>query len=281
MFETIFLFSLAFLWILFATIQDIRTKEIANWLNFSLAIFALGFRLFYSLFSAGNLDFFYQGLIGLAIFFVVGNLFYYGKLFAGGDAKLLISLGAVIPISVSFASTLQLLFFFLVIFLVSGAVYGIVVSAVLCIKNYGRFKREFRRQIKSSKGMIYLFLASAAVLLVLGYYVDSLFFFLAILTFFSAYFYPYAKAVDEAAMVRLIPVTALTEGDWLYENVRVGRKVIKTSWGGLTHEDLMSLRRMKSKKVRIRQGIAFTPVFLISFLVFVCLVSAGLWYPLW
>lgn len=61
MFETVFLFVLALAWIVFATVQDIRTREIANWLSFSLIIFALGFRFFYSLFFAGNFAFFSKG----------------------------------------------------------------------------------------------------------------------------------------------------------------------------------------------------------------------------
>ena len=48
-----------------------------------------------------SFNFFYQGLIGLGIFFVLGNAFYYGRFFAGGDAKLMISLGAILPLSTS------------------------------------------------------------------------------------------------------------------------------------------------------------------------------------
>src|SRR3972149_7618794 len=102
MFEIIFLFVLALIWIIFATIQDVRTTEIANWLSFSLIAFALAFRFFYSLFIE-NFSFFYQGLIGLGIFFVLGNMLYSGKMFAGGDARLFIALGAILPISAGFS----------------------------------------------------------------------------------------------------------------------------------------------------------------------------------
>jgi Flp pilus assembly protein protease CpaA len=76
MIEVIFLLSLAFIWIVFAVIQDLKSKEIANWLNFSLIIFALGFRFFYPFFNGNNtlqgFSFFYQGLLGLGIFFISG-----------------------------------------------------------------------------------------------------------------------------------------------------------------------------------------------------------------
>src|SRR3972149_8020331 len=104
MLETSFLFVLALIWVVFATVQDFRTREVANWLSFSLIIFALGFRFFYSLFALGNFNFFYQGLLGLGVFFIIGNLLYYGKLFAGGDAKLLIALGTILPGTSNFLS---------------------------------------------------------------------------------------------------------------------------------------------------------------------------------
>jgi len=58
MYEVIFLIVLALVWVIFATIQDIRTREVANWLSFSLIIFALGFRFFIVCFLKQVLDFF-------------------------------------------------------------------------------------------------------------------------------------------------------------------------------------------------------------------------------
>ncbi|MBI2056754.1 hypothetical protein HYT91_00690 [Candidatus Pacearchaeota archaeon] len=51
MFHIIFLVALALVWMIFAVVQDLKKREIANWVNFSLIIFALGFRFFYSLFN--------------------------------------------------------------------------------------------------------------------------------------------------------------------------------------------------------------------------------------
>ena len=150
MFEVIFLFVLALVWIVFATVQDIRKSEIANWLNFSLIIFALGFRLFYSLFSDMGFNFLYQGLIGFGIFFVLGNLLYYGKMFAGGDAKLMIALGAVLPFSIIFNENLKIFALFFVLFLLVGAVYSIGASVYLSFRNFKKFKKEFSKQFKKN-----------------------------------------------------------------------------------------------------------------------------------
>ena len=113
--EVIFLFVLGLLWIIFAVVQDIRKREIANWLNYSLVIFALGFRFFWGLFL-GDWNFLLQGLIGFGIFFVLGNLFYYMKMFAGGDAKLMMALGAVLPFGISFSYNLKFFVLFLLFY---------------------------------------------------------------------------------------------------------------------------------------------------------------------
>lgn len=279
--EIFFLLSLAFAWIVFATIQDLKTREIANWLNFSLIAFALGFRFFYSLFSAGNFNFFYQGLAGLAIFFVLGNVLYYGKMFAGGDAKLLIALGAVLPVSGSFYDNLEIFFLFIVIFLFAGAFYSIIVSARLCLKNYHKFKKEFKKQLRNYRKIISVVILLDILLLIVFFNnYDTLFLFLAILIFISPYLVVYAKAVDETSMVKTVDSKKLREGDWLYRDVKVRGRTIRARWEGLKKEEI-SLLRKRYKKILIREGVPFTPVFLVSFLIFFYLWSKGLGYSFW
>ncbi|MEK6896964.1 MAG: prepilin peptidase [Nanoarchaeota archaeon] len=273
MLEVIFLFVLALVWIAFATAQDLKTREVANWLNFSLIVFALGFRFFYSLFSAGGFGFFYQGLFGLGVFFVLGNLLYYGKMFAGGDAKLLIALGAVLPVSESFYDNLEGFLFFLAIFLLVGAFYSIIVSFWFCFKNFDKFRKEFRQQFKINRKMFILSLLFSIALLILSY-ANFYLIFIAVIIFIFPYLYLYAKAVDETAMVKNLDSKKLREGDWLYKDVKVKGKTIKANWGGLTKEEI-SLLRKNHKKIRIREGVAFTPVFLVSFLVWFYLWSKG------
>lgn len=137
MIEVIFLVVLALIWMLFATVQDLKMREVANWLNFSLIIFALGFRFFWSLFAADSFAFFYQGLIGFGIFFVLGNLFYYGRMFAGGDAKLMIALGAILPFSDNFSVNFNIFIWFFLLFIFIGSIYGFIWSAYLAVKKWG------------------------------------------------------------------------------------------------------------------------------------------------
>lgn len=278
MYEIVFLSVLALVWMIFAVVQDLKSREIANWLNFSLIIFALGFRFFWSLFSSGSFDFFYQGLIGLGIFFVLGNIFYYGKLFAGGDAKLFIALGPILPFFSSFYFNLGVFISFILIFLFVGALYGIIFSIVLSLKNPKKFNKEFKKQMKKNKKLIYPLLFLGLVIMVLGFS-QNLLFYLGIFVFLIPYLYVYAKAVDESCMVKEVKPSELEVGDWLYQDIKVKGKTIKAKWDGLKKEDI---RKLKSKKkVLIRHGIPFSPVFLISFIILLYFLKTGLWYSFW
>ncbi len=270
MFEIIFLGVLALLWILFATIQDLRSREIANWVSFSLIIFALGFRFFYSLFLGEDFSFFYQGIFGVGIFFALGNLLYYGRMFAGGDAKLMIALGAILPIYGTILENVQIFFMFFFVFFFSGALYSFGVSGILAIKNFKIFKKEFVLQFKKYSKLIYLVMFLGLGIMALGF-VEVIFFFLGILLFVLPYLYVFAKAIDESCMVKQVNVEKLTEGDWLYDDVIIGKKKIKAKWDGLSKEEIKIIRK-KYKKVKIKQGIPFTHVFLISLIILFCLI---------
>jgi Flp pilus assembly protein protease CpaA len=281
MYEVIFLWVLALSFIIFAVVQDLKTREIANWLNFSLIIFALGFRLIYSIFSGDNFSFFFNGLIGFGIFLVIGNVFYYSRLFAGGDAKLMIALGTVLPISSRFFSNIQIFTNFLLLFLISGFVYTVLVSIFLCIKNFKKFSKEFTIQMDKHRKLSYVSLILGIIFLIIGFF-ELLFVFPGLLCFLTFYLYIYSKSIDECCMIREIPTNKLREGDWLYSNVKIGVKTIKARWDGVSNNEIKEILK-KHKTVTIREGIVFSPVFLISFLLLIISIFTGfnLWNSLW
>ena len=276
MFEVIFLWSLAFVWILFATIQDIKSREISNWVNFSLIIFAIAFRFFYSFFAGGDFSFFYFGLIGFAVFFALGNLFYYTHLFAGGDAKLMYALGAVLPIYSTFDLNLKFFLYFILLFLLIGSLYGIVVSIIYGIKNRKKTAQEFKKQLKKNK-IIFLILIIFSIFLLFLSFLNMIFLYFGIFVFIYAYLIIYAKSIDEGCMVRKIKTYKLTEGDWLFEDIKIGKKVIKKSWNGLEAEEIKLLKKHK-KEILIRYGIQFAPVFLISFILMAIFYFVGIFF---
>ena len=77
--------------------------------------------------------------------------------------------------------------------------------------------------------------------------------------------YLFTKAVEKTCLMKYVAPSKLTEGDWLLKSVKVNGKTIKANFHGLTKKDLAILRKLK-KKVQVKYGIPFIPVFLIAFL---------------
>ncbi|MBU2612631.1 MAG: prepilin peptidase [Nanoarchaeota archaeon] len=333
MIEVDFLLGLALIWIVFATFSDIKSREIPNWLNFSLIVFALGFRFFYSLFLGsgdgffwaivlfalglflvlnfhgsyfktrgeellrfffyslificviyfilvnpgnflkGNFDFFYQGLIGLGVFFILGNLFYYGRVFAGGDVKLMISLGAVLPVFLIFEQNVEVFILFFFLFFGVGGFYGIIGSTFISIKNFKQFKKGFGKTFSKNKRIFIIYSSFGILFLALGFFMSYLVYF-GIVLFLIPYLYIFLKSVDEYCMIKEVPVSKLTPGDWLYKDVKIKNKTIRANWDGLSEEEINLIKHHK-KKVLVRTGIVFAPVFLISFVLFLVLLRSN------
>jgi Flp pilus assembly protein protease CpaA len=276
MLEVIFLIILGFIWITFAVVQDLRKREIANWLNFSLVIFALVFRFFYCLFNNQEYGFFFQGVLGFGIFLIIGNLLYYGRVFAGGDAKLMIALGGVLPLSGNFLLNINSVLIFLLFFLVAGAFYGVALSTILAVKNRKRFVKEFSKEFRDKKNYFYISLIFGIILIMLAFF-QGFFVYLGILVFIAPYAYFSAKSIDEACMIKKIDTNSLTEGDWLYKDLKIGRRLIKAKWSGLSNEEIDFIRK-KKKNILIRQGIPFSPVFLISYAGLICALITQRFY---
>ncbi|MFW5846987.1 MAG: prepilin peptidase [Nanoarchaeota archaeon] len=276
MIEMIFLIVLGIIWLVWASFQDLKKREVDNWIGFSLIIFAIGFRFFYSFFSTDvGWNFFYSGLIGLGIFFVLGNLFYYSRVFAGGDAKLMIALGSILGISGIFFMDLRIYILFLILFLFVGAIYGLIWSIFLSVRYWEVFSKDFYKRVKKHtwRGIVVLIFVSTFIVLgifskvFLVTYFGILIFLFYLLLFF-------AKSVDEVCMIKRISIGNLTIGDWLYKDLRIGKnKIVKAGWEGLSEKEIKILKKKfgNKKKILIRQGIPYIPVFLISYLALICI----------
>ena len=269
--EYYFLFGVCFIYTIFATIQDLKTREISNWLNFSLVAIALSYRAFFSAVNK-NVYFFIWGLAGFSLFFVLAYLFYYTKTFAGGDAKLLMAYGAILPFE-NFKTLLSisLLFLFLLFFI--GVCYSLIYSIFIVRKNKNQFQEETKKIFQSYRRIL---LISSSIFLILFF--SSYFY--ALLLFFSFIFlipwiYVYTKGLDKC-LLKLYSPEKLTEGDWLEKDIIINSKIkIKKTVHGLSLEDIKLLRKYK-KKVLIKEGIPFTPAFLFALIIMALVFSKEL-----
>ncbi len=278
-----FLFTIAFIWIVFATIQDFKKREIANWLNFSLIAFALAYRAFYSI-AFSTYTFFLYGILGLILFIILGNIFYYARVFAGGDAKLLMALGAILPFE-SYSSLVYTTFSFLLILFFLGAIYSLLYSFFIYLGNKKKFLAEFKKLSRENKYLLLLSIIALVIALLIQltnassiYNLSALaytIFFLVIFLF--PLLYLYLQAIDKC-MIKLTPASKLTEGDWIINDIKLKNKIIKKSVHGLSSDDIKLLKK-QGKKVLIRQGIPFTPSFLFAFMTMVFFFSTSRAFP--
>lgn len=258
--EYYFLFCLGLGWTIFAVIQDLKTTEVSNWLNFSLIGFSLSYRAFYAA-SSGNYSFLISGILGFAVFFILAYGLYYSRAFAGGDAKLLMGFGIILPYGnfneLSYASVILVFALFIL-----GALYSLVYSLFIVFRQKEKFWSRFFNEFKKNRLLI---IALLFLCFLLGMFSDI--FSLVFLAFFAAMIsvlYLYVRALD-SCMIELVSAESLREGDWLVRDVGIGKKDIKRSVHGLSLPDIDLLKKFR-KKVLIKRGIPFTPAFLLALL---------------
>jgi len=236
--EYIFLFVLGLIWIIFAVVQDLRTREISNWLNFSLIGFVLAYRAFYSIWIKDT-SFFLYGLAGVLFFVLLAYGFYYSKTFAGGDAKLLMGLGGILPYQNYFDYLTLGLGFILVLFFV-GAIYTLIYSLFLIRKNKKKFTKEVKKYYKKMRIVV---IASFVVgVLLLWTFVSNDFlgvysYIAPLIIILIPWLFIYTKSIESSCMIKLRNAKDLTEGDWLERDVRISKKFIRKSVHGLSLGD--------------------------------------------
>jgi hypothetical protein len=156
--------------------------------------------------------------------------------------------------------------------LFSGSIYGLLWSFYLAFSNRKPFLSKFKVEFYKNKKLFYFVLVFGLVIGVLSFILNQiLFLFFGILILLFSPLYAFAKAVEEACLVKKTKTKELTEGDWLYKDLVIGKTKINANWEGLTKKEIDLLKK-KTKFVLIRQGIPFVPVFLISFIVFVYVI---------
>ena len=58
--------------------------------------------------------------------------------------------------------------------------------------------------------------------------------------------------------------------------MKIGKKVIKPNWQGLSEKDVLLIKKKKTGKVFVKYGIPFTPAFLLAFVGVLILFWLGL-----
>jgi len=263
----IILLVLGFVALVFASIHDLKTREVPDWVSFSLVVSAFSVRIFHSLIF-NDFWFLLYGVLGFGLMFAVGMLMYYTKQWGGGDAKLVMGLGVVFVSP--YLGFDNLVFSLLVNMLVVGATYGIFWSVYLAIKNYKVFIKGFRKALIRRRrirrvALIFGLLTIISLFFIKVGYIRFLLSVFALFLIAYSYLVVFVKAVEDSCMYKWIPVNKLTEGDWVAKPVYVNKKIVCGPKDlGLEMKQIKALKKAKVKKVYVKEGIPFVPSFLIA-----------------
>jgi Flp pilus assembly protein protease CpaA len=256
-----FLFWLFFIGILIASFQDLKRREIDNWLNLFLIFGSLSFIIFKSILEKTPNMIIQTGFF-LLVMFIFANLFYYGRVFAGGDAKLLFAM-TVFFLSENFYGTFTNIFTFIFLLMISGSIYGLGYSFFLYSKDFKEINKEMKEQYRNPFFM-YFFMVGVAFFII-GF-VKWFFIPLSIIFLFLPLIYVFSKGLEKVSMIKTVSGKELREGDWLVNDVRVGKKLIRADWDGLSSGEVSLMSKLKN--VKIKDGLPFAPAFLIAFLAY-------------
>jgi len=272
----ILLIIITLITLVIASITDIKTREIPDFLNYSLLITVFFLKLLESIAIKSFTPFLYA-VLGFIMYFVIALFMYYTKQWGGGDSKLLMSLGIVFSQYPSFflsyfnpSMDLPLLLSMFLNILIFGSLYGMLFSAYTAIKNKDKFLAELKKA-KLKKIRYYLILSLAIV-------VSSLFTHIMILKFFIIsisllitlipYLLIFIKTIEKSCMIKNIPINNLTEGDWIVNDIYSKNKIVYSKKSlGVTLDQISIIKKLKIKTITIKEGIPFTPAFLIAFII--------------
>ncbi|MEM3126568.1 MAG: A24 family peptidase [Candidatus Woesearchaeota archaeon] len=266
MIETILL-SVTFIVLCVGTYTDFKWREVPDWLSWGFLMFAFGTRIIGSLYES-NLWTLASGLIGFGIFFVIAMAMYYLHQWGGGDAKLLMGLGAAFGFEANFNA---MIFIFLVDSLVGGAIFGLLFSLYLALKKRKEFVRCYIVLSKEAKYAKITLLIILIIVLVVYFFVSpflkmavAMF---ALMTIFLLYSFLFINAVEKSCLISWKKPDELTEGDWIVKPVVVkGKRIASPKDLGLEKKQIALIKRLKVKKVLVKDGMPFVPVFLLGYL---------------
>jgi Flp pilus assembly protein protease CpaA len=164
---------------------------------------------------------------------------------------------------------------YIVLIFLIGAIYALVWTIVLSLINFKRLIVEIKNNYVSKwfviiRRIIYLVVV---LLLFVSFFVPVyfrlLFYVLSLMIFSFYYVALYLKSVEKSALVKSISVDKLVEGDWIVEEVYIGKeKICGPGELGLELFQIERLRKSKIKSVLVKQGIPFVPSFLIALVIF-------------
>lgn len=253
-----------FCFILIATIQDLRKREVSDLVNYSFIITSLFLRIVWFIIER-DINTIILVFPSVTVFFGFSYVMYRAGQWGGGDVKL------AVGVSIALADSIFSLVSFFINLIIFGAAYGLIFTIAVGLKGW--------RKVVDNINVSWAVFSIVCVLFAIGlfYTLPPL-----IAPFISFVFIlmasmKYIEVIEKTCFVRAAPVGQLVEGDWLIDEI----EGIKKRGIGLTKEDIEKIKSRGLKKVMIKDGIPFIPAFLFAFLgnLFLGNLVLGLFFP--
>jgi len=258
-----FLFWFFLIGIIIATLQDLKRREIDFWLCKILLFGGVVYVIFYSILNNSVLHIAYLAL-ALLVLFIFKNVFYYSRIFAGGDANLLFSLSAFF-VGMGVLTTMINISIYLLILLLSGAIYGTLALLYIYFRNFKKTNKKLGPKLRK---IHYPIILGISIILILLGKLSSFIGIAGILLALYPLLFLFSKTLEEELMVKSKSPSQLQEGDWLARDVKLKNgKTIKYSWDGLSKKDIGLIRKDK-RQVMVKNGLPFAPAFLLAHILY-------------
>jgi Flp pilus assembly protein protease CpaA len=271
----IIILAITLIALIIASYTDLKTREVPYWLNYSLIFIGLSLRAIYSSITWDYWPFI-DGLIGFGVFFALASIMFYSGQWGGGDAKLLMGLGALLGLQFKADNLLVAL---IVNTFIVGAIYGLFWSAGLAVKNWKKFMPVLKEIIYHPRMILIrkIFIVYSIILLAMIIFFKDSFvrislLLVMILPLFTFYLWIFVRAIERSCMLKKVDPEKITIGDWIPEDIIInGKRIAGPKDLGIEEPQIKKLielkRKGKIRQVLIKEGIPFIPSFLIAFII--------------
>jgi len=263
-------FSVGLLALLAASIHDFKTREVPDLLSYGLIAFAITYGVGKAVILQSWTPLF-QMLGGLTLMVTIGYIMFYAGQWGGADSKLLMALGALLGIGFGSFNAL----WFLLVALLSGALYGLLYTIILAIQHRKEFVPAIKKRMTDPliKWFRRIVLFVVLLLLISLFFVPKLYqpFTLLLLVAVYGLFYLWllVHTIENAILIKMYPIKQLTEGDWIAKDVFIKKKLIVGPKSlGISKKQIQLLKKSKIKQVLVKEGIPFVPSFLLAWILF-------------
>ncbi len=257
-----------------ASITDLRTREVPDFLNYGLVFFGIAFNLMLAA-SYSDYRFLVYSLLGLAICYGIGWAMFYAGQWGGGDSKMLMGLGALLGIPFALKNSFMLSFLLNILF--AGAIYGIGWTMWLAFSQRKKYAVAFRKLTSTPRHRILRFISLGMLVGVFAlipvdfasYRLKLTVLWMLLFPAMLYYIWLIIKCVEKSSMLISLPIGRLTEGDWIAKDIFIkGKYVCGPKDLGISKRQIQLLKKYEQKRlikhILVKQGIPFIPSFLLA-----------------